>query len=359
MSIYNRRRLAAIIIIILLVLIVLIGYYRPALQARGKPYHHLNNGYFRNPEDNDSGRPKLYHLMMFMTHYLFTANHQVDIPKDHVLPEKVALERYNRNKNSDSITWLGHASFLINLDGKTILTDPYLTEVAGPLGFGPKRIVPPGISIANLPKINMILITHNHYDSLDVNTIRQIKNRKKIIAVVPLGMTNYFYQAGYQHIHQLDWYQSLQFDHIRVKAIPAIHFSSRGLFDRNKQLWAGYIIKSKHHKILFMCDSAYGNLYKAIGKEYGPFDAIIIGIGAYEPQNVMRYSHTTPEQAAQIAKDVRADIVVAMHWGTVVLSDEPPFEPPVRFKKAALKAGYANNKIWVLKIGESRKIPRA
>ena len=129
------------------------------------------------------------------------------------------------------------------------------------------------------------------------------------------------------------------------------------MFDRNQSLWAGYIIRTKKHRILFVCDSAYGKIFRRIGKRYGPFDLVIIGIGAYKPKNVMRYSHTTPEEAVKAAKHLKANIIVAMHWGTIVLSEEPPFEPPKRFLKAALKAGYSKKKVWIMKIGETRQIP--
>ena len=146
-------------------------------------------------------------------------------------------------------------------------------------------------------------------------------------------------------------------DCINFIEVPDIHFSGRTLWDRNKDLWAGFIIKSKRITIFFSGDTRYSDkLFKSIGKRYGPIDYAIIGIGAYLPQNVMKYSHTTPEQALQVAKDLGAKTMIAMHWGTIVLSTEPPFEPPKKLRAAAKAQGFPLSHLWILKIGETRAL---
>jgi N-acyl-phosphatidylethanolamine-hydrolysing phospholipase D len=352
----KEYRLPIIITVIAILFLVGYAYFRSVNQIQGKPYHHLSRNYFRNPEDNDPGRPKLSDMLRFLVRLPVTLAKTPKLPADMRLNEAAAIKGFNDFKTHDTLTWLGHATFLIRLDGKTILTDPYLTDHAGPWIFGPTRYTPPGIQIKNLPKIDMILLTHNHYDSLDLDTISKLANKTDIDVVVPLYNSSYFEKAGYSAIYELDWFQSIQLNHIKITAIPAIHYSGRHFFYQNKRLWAGYIIQSKNHKILYMCDSAYGEIYRYIGKKYGPFDAVIIDIGAYDPQSVMHFSHTTPEESIKIARELKAKNVIAMHWGTVTLSEEPPLEPPTRFRAAGLKAGYRKDQVWVMKIGETREI---
>lgn len=337
--------------------LLLISSCSSETHAPGKPYHHLTGGQFRNPEGSTKRDHSFFNMAKFLVGRIPANFTTVNVPKNHVIPEKIAIQTLHALQGHDTITWLGHAAFLIHLNNKMILTDPYLTNYAGPMSFGPKRYAPPGISIANLPPINTILISHSHYDSLDTNTLKQLKNKDEIQAIIPLNMKQYFSKNGFNHVKELDWYQSVIQNDIRYTAIPAAHWSRRGLFDYNKVLWAGYVIHTKKHNILYMCDSAYHpTLFKKIGQQYGPFDYAIIDIAAYEPAAIMKHAHTTPEQAVQIGKDLHAKTIIAMHWGTVVLTQEPPFEPPVRFRKAATKAGFKKNNAWVMKIGETRKL---
>lgn len=353
----KEYRLQILMAVLLIFVIVMVAFFRPYAHIEGKPYHHLAQNHFRNPEDNDPGTPRLRHMLAFLMRLPLTWMQAPNVASQLRLSEAEAIIELNKVKDKDTITWLGHATFLIRIGNKTLLTDPFLTNRAGPGIFGPSRYVPPGISIKNLPRIDMVLLSHNHYDSLDLKTISQLKKKENIHVIVPLYNASYFEDAGYPCIYELDWFQSIQVDGLKITAIPAIHYSGRTLSDRNTRLWAGYIIQSRKHKILFMCDSAYGEMYRYIGKKYGPFDAVIIDIGAYMPQEIMKYSHTTPEESVKIAKDLRAKTVIAMHWGTLMLSEEPPLEPPVRFRAAGKAAGYSDEKIWVMKIGETRLIP--
>jgi N-acyl-phosphatidylethanolamine-hydrolysing phospholipase D len=232
-----------------------------------------------------------------------------------------------------------------------------LTDYASPItGFGPKRFSPPGFHIADLPPINIIVISHDHFDHLDARTIAALPNKADIHVVVPLRLGNFFKVMGFKHIHELDWYQSCLYRDINIRALPAYHYSKRNLLTRNTKLWASYAFEWQEKKIYFSGDTAYGSIFLDLGRDYGPFDYALLSIGAYEPSELMLTGHLSPELAVRIGQELWAKILVAMHWGTIILSDEPPFEPPQRFLNAALSANYQNKAIWILKIGETRKI---
>jgi L-ascorbate metabolism protein UlaG (beta-lactamase superfamily) len=273
------------------------------------------------------------------------------------MPAKLALKNYQQLKNKNTITWLGHSTFLIKLNGKTILTDPFLTDYASPFeGIGPKRYTPPGIAIADLPSIDIVLISHDHYDHCDTKAIKQLPNKKNIQVVVPLRLGKLFKKLGLKHVHELNWYESWAYEGITIHALPAYHYSKRNLFTRNKSLWAAYAIEGHNKNIYFSGDTGYGSIFHDLGKKYGPFDYALLSIGSYDPPKYMLAGHLSPEQAVKVGQDLRAKTLVAMHWGTVILSDEPPLEPPLRFYHAAQSANYDYEAIWVLNIGETRSI---
>lgn len=325
-------------------------------QLATKPYHHLPNGRFRNPPGSPARDYKAIEFVKFIFRRIVNSKHPTNVPAEHVIPEAKALALLKAHQQQDFITWLGHATFLIHLNGKTIITDPFLTKTAGVWFVGPERYIAPAISINNLPPIDIILLSHNHYDHLDADTIKRLKNKDKITVIVPLKLAKLFKRYGYKHVIELDWYDSVSVDGLKITSLPAVHFSARGLFDRNKTLWSGYAIDSAKQRVYFSGDTGYGKVFKTIGERYGPFDIAILGIGAYEPRSIMKASHVQPEEAVNIAKDLRAKTLIGMHWGTIVLSDEPPFEPPKRFVQAAKKQGYKDSDIWIMRIGESKSL---
>jgi len=279
------------------------------------------------------------------------------IPPDHILPKEKSLELLKLLSNKNSITWIGHASFLIQLNGINILTDPLFSSNTGPLWFGPKRIVNPGIELSSIPKIDIIIISHSHYDHLDKASLSKMPNKEEITVYVPLNLSGFFKKIGYKKIIELDWLETHQFnDKTNIRLLPSHHWSQRTLFDRNKTLWGSYQIRTDGYNIYFMGDSAYSKIFKEIGKLSGPYNLAILGIGAYEPETIMKNSHTTPEEAVQVGKDIDAENILAMHWGTVILSTEDPWEPPSRFKRAGEKEGYLEENIWIMKIGESKEL---
>jgi N-acyl-phosphatidylethanolamine-hydrolysing phospholipase D len=322
----------------------------------GRPYHHTADG-FRNPPGSPERGGDFADWASFFVRRLGQRQPQIALPAGHVLPDDEVQAGVHGHNGADSLTWLGHASFLIRLDGRTVLTDPYLTDYASPLApLGPKRFAPPALRPDQLPPIDLILLSHNHYDHLDLATIEALPGKERIQVVVPLRLAGYFTERGYPNVKELDWHQQTEVDGLRLTALPAIHFSKRTLFDRNQTLWTGYVIQSRHQRIHFAGDTAYGPVFAEMAAGLDRFDLALLPIGAYEPRLLMRGSHTTPEEAVQIGREFRAARIVAMHWGSIVLTDEPPFEPPERFRRAAAAAGYRDEASWVMRIGETRRI---
>lgn len=327
--------------------------------AAARLWHHLPDGTFRNPPGSPLRSMPLRAYGPYVLRMLAKSMERVEVPPGHVLPEREALAQLAAAvaHGPDSLTWLGHASFLIRTGGKTIITDPYLTEIAGPQRLGPRRYVRPGITIENLPPIDVLLISHNHYDHLDEKTLAALPGRKRMQVIAPLRLGAFFRARGFRHVVELDWHDSVVLDTLRVSALPVVHWSRRSSFDTNRTLWTGFGLRSATQHIFFGGDSAYGAVFREIGESYGPFDLALIGIGAYEPRELMHASHATPEEGVQIGVDIGARRIVGMHWGTVVLTEEPQFEAPERFRAAGRARGIADEDLWIMRIGETRSLP--
>jgi N-acyl-phosphatidylethanolamine-hydrolysing phospholipase D len=253
-----------------------------------------------------------------------------------------------------SVTWIGHATFLVRMDGVTFLTDPMFSERASPVSFaGPPRLVPPGVPLDALPKIDFATLSHDHYDHTDMASIAALARRGTRF-IAGLGMADLVHEAGGE-IVELDWWQSTQVGPVRVHCVPAQHFSGRGLSGRNRRLWAGWVVEGPTRRFYHAGDTGYFDGFRAIGARLGPIDLAAIPIGAYEPSNIMRVVHLDPEEALQAARDVGAKKVVGMHWGTFDLTDEPLDEPPVRFHAGAAAAGFQPDDVWTFDVGETRR----
>ncbi len=323
--------------------------------AEGKPKHHTKTGFRNYPTVPEPQSASLgFYIRRVWGSFVFP-----DVPVDHYLPENKAIEQYQQLIGQDSITWIGHATFLINIDGVTILTDPFLTDNASPFKyFGPERFVQPGIGLDNLPPIDIIVVSHNHLDHLDAETVESLPGKENIRVYVPLGLKPFFAERGYNFVTELDWNQSSVYNQIRFTALPAVHYSMRGTNDRNKTLWCSWSISSPSGKYYFSGDTSYSpTIFKEIGKNDGPYDLAMISIGAYKVRETGLESHLTPEQAIKVAAEIGTKKILGMHWGTIELSDEPHWQPPVRFKKAAHENGVTSEQAWLMKIGETRKLP--
>jgi len=343
----------------LIVFVLALAACSPAMPevAKPRPLHHTDEG-FVNPPGSPNRDHSVADFVAFFARRL-TAKPTTEVPEGHVLPEAEAIAGFERAAASGhvAVTWLGHSTFLIRIAGKTVLTDPYLTDWATPVpGLGPKRYVPPAISIDRLPPIDVIVVSHNHYDHLDARTIEKLPNKERIEVVVPLGVGEIFEKRGYARVRETDWGDVTDLGPLKITTLPTIHWSRRTALDTNMTLWAAYKIEGDGKKLFFPGDTGYGTIFAKIGAEHGPFDLAFVPIGAYEPKVMMHATHTDPEQAVQLGRDVRAAQLAAMHWGTVVLTDEPQFEPPTRFRPAAREAGYADDDAWIMKIGETRTL---
>jgi len=319
------------------------------------PYHHLPDGTFRNPE----GSPKRDENIKwsYRTFNKEKKKLKIEFPSDHVIKKEKVLENLDKYKNDNYVAWIGHATFLIKLGDTTIITDPLFSKNTGPLIFGPKRYVESAIRLNEIPETDLFLLTHNHYDHLDYSTVRNFPHKKSKV-LVPLKLSKYFTRNGFKNVNELDWYDDIKVNDLKITLLPAVHWSKRSLNDTNKTLWGNFLIEYKDKKILFACDTGYGNIYKELGEKYGPIDLTFINIGAYDFRPMFEKSvyHANPEEALNIAQDLKSKKVIGMHWGTVVLSLEPIMEPPVRFKANAEKYGFKKEDAIIFKIGEVQKL---
>jgi L-ascorbate metabolism protein UlaG (beta-lactamase superfamily) len=263
------------------------------------------------------------------------------------------------NRSEPTITWIGHATFLLQLNGVNILTDAHLTERASPLSFaGPKRVVPPALSFEQLPHIDAVVISHNHYDHLDRGTVRRLAAQTggSPRFFVPLGLKAWFEAEGIVDVSELDWWDEAEYKGLKLVLTPVQHWSARGLWDRDKTLWGGWVVEQPGFRFFFTGDTGYSADFKDIGEHFGGFDLTAIPIGAYEPRWFMSIMHVNPEEAVRIHQDLRARYSVAMHWGTFILTDEPLDEPPVKLAQARTAAGVAPEAFFVMQHGETRRL---
>jgi N-acyl-phosphatidylethanolamine-hydrolysing phospholipase D len=318
-------------------------------QHSPRPVHHRPGGGFRNP----SGSPRRTATIGDFLKFLLSDMRRAKLPP---LPGGLAASTPPELATlpENHLAWLGHACFALRIGGKLVLTDPFLSSTAGPLGFGPKRFLAAAVQAKDLPRLDLIAISHNHYDHIDVPALKAYRWRDETPVVCPLGVGKLLRRIGFTQVTELDWWQDWQLDHLTVTALPAVHFSGRGPFDRNQTLWMSLAFASSARKIWFGGDTGYGEVFREIGKRAGPFDLALVGIGAYEPRVIMQASHATPEEAITIARDICARAAVGMHWGSIMLTPEDPFEAPHRFRQAALEQQYGEAQTWVMQVGETR-----
>lgn len=327
----------------------------------GKPYHHTDAG-FRNPPGSP-GRNGWFARAPWVAKRLVGVVGGAEAAAaalHHVLPRDQVLRRMKETEGRDTVTWIGHMTTLLRLDGKIILTDPWLTDFASPMGsWGPKRYVPPALGFDDLPRIDFVLLSHSHSDHLDAETIERLPGRERITAVVPLELGSFFRDSGYGRVIELDWEQSATVDGMTFTALPVIHWSKRSVFTTNDTLWAGFAIESPGGaRIFFGGDAEYGPVYAEIAKRHGGFDLALLSIGAFRPRVVMDGSHCIPEDCLKIGMDLGANTHLGIHWGTVRLGDDGPYEARDRFIAAGRAAGVPDDRIWTMKIGETRVLPR-
>jgi len=265
-----------------------------------------------------------------------------------------------------AITWIGHSSFLIQTGGLNILTDPMWSERCAPVSWaGPRRRVPPGVPFDELPSIDVVLQSHDHYDHFDDASVRAISlAHPEARWYAPLGVGRRLRARGVRQVTELDWWQSCKRDAEEVTCVPAQHFSGRSPTDRNSTLWGGFVLRVHRQRWYFVGDTGWHDGFGEIGARCGPFDAVLMPIGAYDPRWFMQPVHVDPEEAVHAfaalhaAHPASAPVMIAMHWGTFVLTDEPIDEPPQRTRLAWDAAGLPRERLWVLAPGETRALSR-
>jgi N-acyl-phosphatidylethanolamine-hydrolysing phospholipase D len=320
-------------------------------------------GRFRNPWPGVQSRGP-GDVLVWMVQRLVTG-----IPRD---PPAATLPRMEARLGDPpdggvAATWLGHSTVLLRTGGKVILTDPVWGQRVSPIPFaGPARWVPPQLALGQLPPLDLIVLSHNHYDHLDRWTIQRLgRLQPEVEWAVPLGLGQLARQCGARRVTEFDWWDERDFSGIRVGAAPARHFSARGFHDRFASLWCGWTVTVGERRIYFAGDTAYHPDFAEVARRFGPFDLSLIPIGAYEPRWFMRAVHVNPEEAVQISQDLRTAhanhagrrVVLGIHWGTYKLTDEPMDEPPVRARAAWRAAGLPEEDLWILAQGETAVVP--
>jgi N-acyl-phosphatidylethanolamine-hydrolysing phospholipase D len=257
-------------------------------------------------------------------------------------------------QHNPSITWIGHSTFLVRMDGVTFLTDPIFSQRASPVSFaGPARLVEPGVPLDALPRLDFALVSHDHYDHFDLPSIAALA-RRGVPVFVPLGVGELVREVGGTAI-ELDWWQAQPAGRVRVHCVPAQHFSGRSLTDGDRTLWAGWIVEGPTRRFFHAGDTGYFAGFAEIAARLGPPDLAALPIGAYDPAGIMQFVHMNPEEAMQAAVDLRARVAVGMHYGTFDLTEEPLDEPPRRFHAAASRHALDGVVPWTMQIGETRR----
>lgn len=263
-----------------------------------------------------------------------------------------------------AVTWIGHSATLLQIGGLNLLTDPMFGLRASPVRFaGPRRRVPPGIALAELPPVDAVLLTHNHYDHLDTGSVRMLARRHpEAIWIVPLRLGPFVQELGPRVVVELDWWTEHTVGPLHITATPAQHFSARTPFDRNRTLWCGYAVRAPRHGVLFAGDTGYHPEFARVGRALGPFDLVMLPVGAYEPARIMQPLHLNPEEAVRAYQDLSGSnggggVMMAVHWGTFKLTLEPMDEPPARVRRAWQAAGLPPQGLWVPRHGETRLVP--
>lgn len=249
-----------------------------------------------------------------------------------------------------ALTWVGHATWLVQLGGHRVLTDPVWSAKLGP---GIHRNVAPGLALDEA-RPTVVVVSHNHRDHLDAPTIARLGPEPTY--VVPAALGHFFRKRGCPRVVELDRWQSTDLDGLRVTLVPSQHWSQRGLLDRNDTLWGGFVLEGDGKRVYFAGDTAYFGGFRAIGERFPSLDAALLPIGAYEPAWFMRRQHMGPDDALRAFADLGARLLCAMHWGTFKLTDEDLLEPPAMLDRLRREGGVAAEAVWVAAIGETRAL---
>jgi N-acyl-phosphatidylethanolamine-hydrolysing phospholipase D len=327
-------------------------------EDHARPGHHDPQGGFRNPWPRATQPVFTGMLRWAVTR---TVKPRIDRTPRRSFPTATPDYQTPRAATEDvSLTWVGHATFLLQLGGRNVLTDPIWSERCSPVQFaGPRRYMAPGIPFEELPPIDLVLLSHDHYDHLDTATVQRIASAHPDARwLVPMGLVPFIEQLGAREIGELDWWAELEIDGLALTCVPAQHFSGRGM-QRNRSLWCGWVVASATRKLYFVGDTGRHSSFPEIAARLGPFDAVMMPIGAYDPSWFMAPVHINPEEAVDSFVELtdnsdRDCSMVATHWGTFKLTDEPMTEPPERVRTAWQQTGLNPENLWIMSHGETR-----
>jgi L-ascorbate metabolism protein UlaG (beta-lactamase superfamily) len=283
-------------------------------------------------------------------------------PKPQVWPKTIPLKATATPKANIAdltITMVGHATLLIQFKGLNILTDPFWSDRASPVSFaGPKRVIKPGINFDDLPKIDFILLSHCHYDHMDLATLKRLKLAHDPIVVTPLGNDTIIKSTGLK-TQTLDWAQEKQFGNLTIHCEPCHHWGARGISDRSMALWAAFVLSLGDDKVLFIGDTGFdkGRPYYNLAQKFGGFRAAVLPIGAYDPRWFMAGQHQNPAEAVQGFQIINADYAIGHHWGTIQLTNEGRDDPKIELEIALKEQGVESERFRALEAGDVWAIP--
>ncbi len=291
----------------------------------------LNSNALLSDYENTNGQPiekSFQDLMKWSTSDVETKIDYIDISDE--------WKNLNLKEDNNYTVWIGHSTFLIKKNNVTILTDPIFSDRASPFkNIGPKRLIPPALNLTDLPNIDFVTVSHNHYDHLDIVSLKEIyKRNPEAIFLVPAGDKKLLKRKGIQNVFEYEWWDGFKTQNVEIIFTPVQHWSKRGLFDRNKSLWGGWFFKFNDYSLFHAGDTGYSNDFKETRSRLGSPKYAFIPIGAYDPEWFMAESHVNPEDAVQIMIDLGAERSFGMHWATFKLTDENTLEPKERLDKA-------------------------
>lgn len=336
---------------IFILIVVSCYWYFPTDYYHGPISDHFNGKHFYNP--SMLGKPTHKSTLDLLKWQW--SRHRSEWPS-HVLNEPHPPLPVVTNPNEVQATFINHSTVLLQTKEVNFLTDPIWAERASPFTFwGPKRVRNPGLEWSELPRIDVVLISHNHYDHMNLETLVRLKNQFDPLFIVPLGNASILKYKGITKIVELDWWQTYHFKNAIITLLPTLHWSARWLNDKFRALWGSYGIDVAHQKIYFAGDTGYSDLFSQIHARWGAPTLTFLPIGSYEPRWFMKNNHLNPEEAILAFKDLQAKKAIAIHYGTFQLSDEAYTQPESDLKLGLKKAGINENDFIILKEGHSIK----
>jgi L-ascorbate metabolism protein UlaG (beta-lactamase superfamily) len=336
-----------IVISTVFLVMILIGWLFSAPAYRGPVSDHFDGKRFHNPGNVQAkGFDDLIRWMRTRDQGPW---HEIT-EKEPTLPPVEKVEG-----DSIAVTFVNHSTFLIQTQGFNILTDPVWSERASPVSFaGPKRMRQPGIKFEDLPGIDFVLLTHNHYDHLDIKTMQRLSREHGVKVFCPLGVGRYLERKGIGNVTEMDWWDETSIsEHLQLICTPAQHFSGRGMFDRDRTLWSGFALKTSSGSIYYSGDTGYGEFFSEIAARIAPIRLSFLPIGAYKPEWFMSPIHTSPAEALKIHQEIQSPLSIAMHFGTFPLADDGMGEAESELSKALGLVSEMNGSFKVLDFGKT------